>query len=56
MKSADGALSAVAPTVVVGVNDKENRAAIGGRSQDQYIDQAFDPDGFSLRALRQAGE
>jgi hypothetical protein len=50
--SSDRAYSAVAPTVVVGVNDKENRAAIGGRSHDQFIEQAFDPEQFSLKALR----
>ncbi len=54
--SADATVSAVAPTVVVGVNDKANRAAIGGRSQDQFIEHAFDPETFSLRALRERGE
>ncbi len=54
--SPDRTFSAVAPTVVVGVNDKANRAAIGGRSHDQFIEQAFDPAGFSLQALRQRGE
>ena len=54
--SPDRTFSAVVPTVVVGVNDKENRAAIGGRSHDQFIEQAFDPDGFSLQALRRRGE
>ena len=54
--SEDRTFSAVAPTVVVGVNDKANRAAIGGRSQDQFIEQAFDPDVFSLRALTRRGD
>jgi hypothetical protein len=56
MVSADGAVSAVAPTVVVGVNDRANRAAIGGRSRDQFIEHGFDPESFSLRALRQRDE
>jgi hypothetical protein len=54
--SPDRTFSAVTPTVVLGVNDKANRAAIGGRSHDQFIEQRFDPGGFSLQALRQRGE
>jgi hypothetical protein len=54
--SKDRAFSVVAPAVVVGVNDKANRAAIGGRAQDQFIEQAFDPSVFSLRALRRRAE
>jgi hypothetical protein len=54
--SSDRTFSAVAPTVVVGVNDKANRAAIGGRSQDQFIEKAFDPEVFSLRTLTRRGD
>ncbi len=54
--SSDRSFSTVAPTVVVGVNDKANRAAIGGRSVDQFAERAFDPDLFTLRALRRRAE
>jgi hypothetical protein len=54
--SPDRTFSTVAPTVVVGVNDKANRAAIGGRSVDQYAEREFDSDLFTLRALRHRTE
>ena len=50
-RTADGSRSAVLPTVVVGVNDKTNRAAIGGRPQDQIVDDKFDPADFTLKAI-----
>jgi hypothetical protein len=50
-QTADRDFSSVLPSVVVGVNDKTNRAAIGGRPQDQFIELRFDPDEFSLRAI-----
>jgi hypothetical protein len=50
-ETADRSFSAVLPTVVVGVNDKTNRAAIGGRPRDQFIEQAFDPAEFTLKAI-----
>jgi hypothetical protein len=50
-RTADGAFSAVLPSVVVGVNDKTNRAAIGGRPRDQFVERAFDPAEFTLRAI-----
>jgi hypothetical protein len=50
-QTADRSLSAVLPSVVVGVNDKTNRAAIGGRPRDQFIEHAFDPADFTLRAI-----
>jgi len=50
-ETADRTLSAVLPSVVVGVNDKTNRAAIGGRPRDQFIEQHFDPAEFTLKAI-----
>jgi len=50
-QTADREVSAVLPTVVVGVNDKTNRAAIGGRPQDQFIEHAFDPADFTLKTI-----
>jgi uncharacterized protein DUF1329 len=50
-QTADRSFSAVLPSVVVGVNDKTNRAAIGGRPQDQFIELRFDPEEFTLRAI-----
>jgi hypothetical protein len=47
----DRSFSAVLPSVVVGVNDKTNRAAIGGRPRDQFIERAFDPAEFTLKAI-----
>jgi hypothetical protein len=47
----DRSMSAVLPTLVVGVNDKTNRAAIGGRPRDQFVEHAFDPGEFTLRAI-----
>jgi hypothetical protein len=47
----DRRLSAVLPSVVVGVNDKTNRAAIGGRPRDQFVEHAFDPAEFTLKAI-----
>ncbi|MFN8545759.1 MAG: DUF1329 domain-containing protein [Candidatus Binatia bacterium] len=50
-QTADRALSSVLPSVVVGVNDKTNRAAVAGRPQDQFVEHAFDPKTFTLRAI-----
>jgi hypothetical protein len=47
----DRSVSAVLPSLVVGVNDKTNRAAIGGRPRDQFIEEAFDPADFTLKAI-----
>ena len=49
--TADRSFSGVLPSLVVGVNDKTNRAAIGGRPQDQFIEQRFNPDDFTLKAI-----
>ena len=50
-ETADRSFSGVLPSLVVGVNDKTNRAAIGGRPQDQFIEQRFNPDDFTLKAI-----
>jgi len=43
--------SAVYPNFVIGVNDKTNRAALGGRYQSSFIERNWDPNYFSLRTL-----
>jgi hypothetical protein len=47
----DHTFSAVFPNVVVGVNDKTNRAAIGGRYQDSFLEQKWSPSYFSIRTI-----
>lgn len=55
-RTADKTRSAVLPSLVVGVNDKTNRAAIGGRPRDQFVEERFDPADFTLRAITRGGE
>ena len=50
-KSADGTFSAVTGNMVVGVNDKTNRAGLGGRYMSQFIQTQFDDDYFTLHHL-----
>ncbi len=50
-KNDDGTLTAVTPNMVVGVNDKTNRAALGGRYTSQFIETKFDDDYFTLHHL-----
>ncbi len=50
-KSDDDTYSAVTPNMVMGVNDKTDRAALGGRYDKQFLERDFDPSYFSLRAL-----
>ena len=47
----DDTFSAVFPSLVIGVNDRINRAAIGGRYQSSFIERNWDPSYFSLRTL-----
>ena len=47
----DETFSAVFPNLVIGVNDKINRAALGGRYQSSFIERNWDPGYFSLRTL-----
>jgi hypothetical protein len=49
--SDDGAFTVVTPNMVVGVNDKTNRAALGGRYSFQFIERNFPEDYFTLRHL-----
>ncbi len=50
-KSDDGQFGTTTPNMVMGVNDKTDRAALGGRYASQFIDRNMDPSQFSLRAL-----
>jgi hypothetical protein len=47
----DETYHAVFPSMVMGVNDKTNRAALGGRYQESFIEHKWDPAYFSLRTL-----
>ena len=47
----DETFSAVFPNLVIGVNDKTNRAALGGRYQQSFIERNWDLSYFSLRTL-----
>ncbi len=51
----DGSFRTVSPNMVVGVNDKANRAAIGGRYSSQFIETDFEPNHFSLGTLTMMG-
>ncbi|HVN84742.1 MAG TPA: DUF1329 domain-containing protein [Candidatus Binatia bacterium] len=50
-RSDDGSFSTVTPNMVVGVNDKTNRAALGGRYSSQFIESKYDDDYFTLHHL-----
>jgi hypothetical protein len=50
VKSGDD-YSAVYPSLVIGTNDKTNRAALGGRYQESFVERNWDPQYFSLRTL-----
>ena len=39
------------PSMVLGVNDKTNRSALGGRYQESFVERKWDPGYFSLRTL-----
>ncbi len=54
-KSADGTFSAVANDIVIGVNDKADRAAFGGRYTSHFIERSFPANRFTLRALSLSG-
>jgi hypothetical protein len=47
----DEKFSSVFPNLVVGVNDKTNRAALGGRYQSSFLEQNWDPTYFTLRTI-----
>ncbi|MDX2166473.1 MAG: DUF1329 domain-containing protein, partial [Deltaproteobacteria bacterium] len=50
-KSESESFSAVSPSVVVGVNDKSNRACLAGRASSQFIERRYPDDYFSMRTL-----
>ena len=50
-KSPDGTFTTVTPNMVVGVNDKTNRAALGGRYSSQFIESNYPDDYFTLSRL-----
>ncbi len=52
----DGSHTAVTPNLVVGVNDKTNRAALGGRYSSQFIEERFPSDYFTIRMLKQLSD
>jgi hypothetical protein len=47
----DETYSAVFPNLVIGVNDKTNRAALGGRYQSSFVEHDWDPKYFSIRTI-----
>jgi hypothetical protein len=47
----DETYHSVFPNFVMGVNDKTNRAALGGRYQESFVERKWDPAYFSLRTL-----
>jgi len=49
--NSDGTLTAVTPNMVMGVNDKTNRAGLGGRYSSQFIERNFPENYFTLRHL-----
>lgn len=52
----DGSFTAVTPNMVVGVNDKTNRACLAGRYSAQFIERNFPKDYFTLRRLTQLSD
>ncbi|MEO8602497.1 MAG: DUF1329 domain-containing protein [bacterium] len=55
-KKHDASFTAVTPSVVVGVNDKTNRACLAGRATSQFIERNYENDHFSLRTLTHTSE
>ncbi|GIW40871.1 MAG: hypothetical protein KatS3mg076_1448 [Candidatus Binatia bacterium] len=50
----DGTFTAVANDIVIGVNDKTDRAAFGGRYTSHFIERRFPENHFTLQTLRQS--
>ncbi len=50
-QSADGAFKTVSPNMVVGVNDKTNRACLAGRYSALFVEENYPSDYFTLRTL-----
>lgn len=55
-KRDDDRFSAVANDIVIGVNDKANRAAHGGRYTSHFVERHFDDDHFSIVTLQHASD
>jgi hypothetical protein len=55
-KSADDTFSAVANNIVIGVNDKTNRAAFGGRYTSQFVERSFPKNRFTLQNLTSSSD
>jgi hypothetical protein len=55
-KNADASFTTVTPNMVVGVNDKTNRACLAGRYSAQFIETKFDDDYFTLHHLTHMGD
>lgn len=55
-KSADDTYSASANNVVMGVNDKTNRAALAGRYSSQFLERHFAGNWFTLHTLRNSAD
>lgn len=49
--NADKSFAAVSPNMVVGVNDKTNRACLAGRYNAQFLESKFEDDYFTLAHL-----
>jgi hypothetical protein len=47
----DGTFATVTPNMVIGVNDKTNRACLAGRYSSQFIERKYADDYFTLRHL-----
>jgi len=54
--NADHSFTTVTPNMVVGVNDKTNRAALGGRYSSQFIEDKYEDDYFTLHHLTHMGD
>jgi hypothetical protein len=50
-KSDDGSFTTVTPNMVVGTNDKTNRACLAGRYSAQFIETKYEDDYFTLHHL-----
>ena len=55
-KNADASFTTVTPNMVVGVNDKTNRACLAGRYSAQFIETKFEDDYFTLHHLTHMGD
>jgi hypothetical protein len=54
--SADKSFTAVTPNMVVGVNDKTNRACLAGRYSEQFLESEYPEGYFSAATLLKSGD